>query len=173
MKSPFARCGRAHIAVSRIRLLGGILSFMTSTSALGIPGDKESQLEKRYGKPVKVEELSYWEDAKKLSYRWNGYKIEVFLCKGKKDWWKGVCQTEKIQKENGEPLSVDEVNKWLEWNGAGEKWIAEEYKKPEIPVEPKDTPEKMWRRADKKVVALYGPFGIEFDSQEFYDLAGG
>jgi hypothetical protein len=30
----------------------------------------------------------------------------------------------------------------------------------------------MWRRADKKVVALYGPFGIEFQSQEYFDMAG-
>jgi hypothetical protein len=171
VKPPFARSGCPAVAVSPIRLFAGILSLIISTTALAIPGEKEAQLEKRYGKPFKIEELSYWEDAKRLFYRWNGYEIEVFLCKGKKDWWKGVSQTERAKKENGEPLSVDEVNKWLEWNGAGEKWIAEEYK-PSLPTEPKYTREKMWRRADKKVVALYGPFGIEFQSQEYFDMAG-
>jgi len=173
MVSVHLRRGLSYVGASkRIRLLAGTVSLMISASALGIPGEKESQLEKRYGKPVKVEELSYWEDAKNLVYRWNGYKVEVFLCKGKKDWWKGTSQHETVTKENGEPLSVDQINKWLEWNGAGQKWIIEEYKTPEIliPVQPEDTPQKIWTRADKKVGASYGAFGIRFDSQEYNEL---
>ncbi|MEO7367602.1 MAG: hypothetical protein ABIZ36_06580 [Gemmatimonadaceae bacterium] len=157
-----------------IYALAGILSLMISVSALGIPGEKEAQLEKRYGKPVKVEEQSYWEDAKNLFYRWNGYDIEVFLCKGKKDWWRGVSQTETVKKEKGESLSVDEINKWLEWNGAGQKWIVGElvgeHQEPDIPVHPEQMPEKIWHRADKNVFASYGPFGIRFYSQEMNDL---
>ena len=148
---------------------------MMSASALGMPGEKEAQLEKRYGKPVQVEELSYWEDAKNLVYRWNGYEIKVFLCKGKKDWWKGTSQYETVTKEKGEPISDDEINRWLEWNGAGQKWIIgiiEESTTSGIPVEPENRPQKIWDRADKKVSASYGRFGLRFISQEYNEIAG-
>lgn len=154
------------------------MSVLISASALGIPGEKESELEKRYGKPVKVEVTSYWEDAKNLVYRWNGYEIEVFLCKGKKDWWKGTSQRETVRNEKGEPFSVEEINTWLERNGAGQKWIEDfEHLKPDPGVTMVNKPEKVWRRADNKVIALSGVVADDgeapsmgFFSQELYDL---
>jgi hypothetical protein len=158
--------------------LTGILSLMISASAVGIPGEKESELEKRYGKPVKVEEMSYWEDAKNLVYRWNGYEIAVFLCKGKRDWWKGSSQREIVTKPKGDPFSADEINKWLEWSGAGQKWI-ENFEHLNANQDPAPTAktDHAWRRADNKVWARSGISTeddktptVEFGSQEMNEL---
>ena len=86
------------------RMMGCVVAstvvLMVSASALACIGETEAQIEKRYGKPLQVDNKALV--GKVVDYKANGYVIGVFFIDG-------TSQAENIKKDQGAPFSPDEL----------------------------------------------------------------
>ena len=134
-------------------ILFGLVSVAPAHARIG---ETEAQIQKRYGKPLKVIGDSPAQRA--ITYRVHTYYVLVVFLDGKSE-----CET--YAKQDGGPFSSDEVRILLQNNSDGKGWTDMTKK------ETKDIQE--WWRDDAKIDALHELLAnrVLFRSEKFMQRA--